>query len=40
MVSNPLLDNAGLPAFSRIRPEHVEPALDARLADCRARSRA
>ncbi|MFZ0790465.1 MAG: oligopeptidase A [Chromatiaceae bacterium] len=36
MPSNPLLDTAGLPAFSRIRPEHVEPAVDARLAACRA----
>ncbi len=34
-MSNPLLDHVGLPAFARIRPEHVEPALDARLADCR-----
>jgi oligopeptidase A len=36
MSSNPLLDNPGLPAFSQIRPEHVEPAIDARLAACRA----
>ncbi|AUB81469.1 oligopeptidase A [Candidatus Thiodictyon syntrophicum] len=35
-MSNPLLDQAGLPAFARILPEHVEPALDARLAACRA----
>ncbi len=33
---NPLLDQPGLPAFTRIRPEHVEPAIDARLAECRA----
>ena len=33
---NPLLDQPGLPAFTRILPEHVEPALDARLAACRA----
>ncbi len=33
--SNPLLDQVGLPSFQRIRPEHVEPAIDARLADCR-----
>ena len=26
-MPNPLLDHAGLPAFSRIRPEHVEPAV-------------
>ena len=36
MALNPLLDNPGLPAFSQIRPEHVEPAIDARLAECRA----
>ncbi len=36
-MSNPLLDMIGLPPFSRILPEHVEPALDATLADCRAR---
>jgi oligopeptidase A len=36
MASNPLLDNPGLPVFSQIRPEHVEPAVDARLAACRA----
>ena len=35
-MSNPLLDQAGLPAFARIAPEHVEPALDERLAACRA----
>ncbi|HYN79853.1 MAG TPA: M3 family metallopeptidase, partial [Lamprocystis sp. (in: g-proteobacteria)] len=35
-MSNPLLDTVGLPAFARILPEHVEPALDARLAACRA----
>ena len=34
-MSNPLLDQAGLPAFNLIRPEHVEPAVDARLAECR-----
>jgi oligopeptidase A len=36
-MPNPLLDMSGLPAFSRILPEHVEPALDAVLSDCRAR---
>jgi oligopeptidase A len=35
--SNPLLEATGLPAFSAIRPEHVEPAVDAVLADYRAR---
>ena len=27
-MSNPLLENLTLPAFSRIEPEHVEPAID------------
>ncbi|MDV3238520.1 MAG: oligopeptidase A [Gammaproteobacteria bacterium] len=36
MTDNPLLGLTGLPPFSRIEPEHVEPALDALLADCRA----
>ena len=31
-MSNPLLDFAGLPAFDRIAPEHVAPAVDALLA--------
>ncbi|WP_295446199.1 oligopeptidase A [uncultured Thiodictyon sp.] len=35
-MSNPLLDLTGLPAFTQILPEHVEPALDARLVACRA----
>jgi oligopeptidase A len=34
---NPLLAETGLPRFSAIRPEHVEPAVDALLADYRAR---
>ncbi len=33
---NPLLADDPLPAFSQIRPEHVEPAIDAILADYRA----
>ena len=36
MSDNPLLGLTGLPPFSSIRPEHVEPALDALLAECRA----
>jgi oligopeptidase A len=32
---NPLLDFAGLPRFSDIRPEHVTPAMDQLLAECR-----
>ena len=34
---NPLLNPAGLPAFSRIRAEHIEPAVDAVLAEYRQR---
>ncbi|NID16594.1 M3 family metallopeptidase [Luteibacter yeojuensis] len=34
--TNPLLDPHGLPAFSAIRPEHVEPAIDALVAEQRA----
>lgn len=36
MSDNPLLGLTGLPPFSRITPDHVEPALDTLLADCRA----
>mgnify|MGYP001107490578 CR=1 FL=1 len=36
-MDNPLLDQAGLPAFSRIRPSHVEPAIRQLLAENRAR---
>ena len=35
-MSNPLLENLTLPAFSRIRPEHVEPAIDQLLEEHRA----
>ncbi len=34
-ANNPLLADSALPAFSAIRPEHVEPAIDAILADYR-----
>ena len=34
--TNPLLHLRGLPPFSRIRPEHVEPAIRQLLAECRA----
>src|SRR5690606_715623 len=33
--TNPLLDQGDLPAFSAIRPDHVNPALDQVLADYR-----
>lgn len=35
MSSNPLLSSTRLPVFSDIQPEHIEPAVDARLAQCR-----
>ncbi len=38
-MNNPLLENHSLPAFSRIRPEHVEAAIDSVLNDNRARIR-
>ena len=34
-MTNPLLDNPALPPFSAINASHVEPAIDAILADCR-----
>jgi oligopeptidase A len=36
MKQNPLLELDGLPPFSHIRPEHVEPAIDHLLAESRA----
>ncbi len=36
-MENPLLDDAGLPAFSRIRAAHVEPAIRAVIDESRAR---
>ena len=35
-IPNPLLDFSGLPRFADFRPEHVTPAVDALLAECRA----
>jgi len=35
-MSNPLLEMTGLPPFSEIRPDHVEPAIDHQLAENRA----
>lgn len=35
-MNNPLLINATLPLFSQIKPEHVEPAIDALLAEARS----
>lgn len=39
-MDNPLLELEGLPPFSRISPEQVEPAVDDLLAACRARIKA
>ncbi|HRP34349.1 MAG TPA: oligopeptidase A, partial [Gammaproteobacteria bacterium] len=36
-MDNPLLDTAGLPAFSRIKAGQVEPAVRAVIAESRAR---
>jgi len=36
-MKNPLLEDNLLPAFSRIKPEHVEPAIDELLAQNRSR---
>ena len=36
-MNNPLLDSAGLPRFASIRAAHIEPAIDRRLAENRAR---
>jgi len=35
-MTNPLLENLELPAFSKIQPEHVEPAIDELLAHARS----
>ena len=39
-AANPLLEDRPLPAFDRIRPEHAVPAVEAILADNRARVQA
>ena len=36
-MTNPLLEQTGLPLFSKIKPEHVEPAIDHLLAENRRR---
>ncbi|MFV0574592.1 MAG: oligopeptidase A [Vibrio sp.] len=35
-MSNPLLTFTDLPPFSQIKPEHVQPAIEQAIADCRA----
>lgn len=34
-MNNPLLENTALPQFSKIKPEHIEPAIDSLLAEAR-----
>ena len=36
LPANPLLDFSDLPRFDAIVPEHVTPAIDLLIADCRA----
>jgi oligopeptidase A len=35
-MSNPLLDFSGLPRFDAIKPEHITPAIESLLANCRS----
>ena len=35
-MTNPLLNQDALPAFSEIKPEHVKPAVEKAIADCRS----
>lgn len=35
-MTNPLLAQNALPAFSQIKPEHVKPAVEKAIADCKA----
>ena len=34
-MSNPLLSGAELPEFSKIKPEHIQPAVEQAIAKCR-----
>ena len=34
-MNNPLLAQHALPAFSEIKPEHVKPAVEKAIADCK-----
>ena len=34
-MTNPLLQNSPLPEFSKIKPEHVKPAVELAIADCK-----
>lgn len=35
-MSNPLLQDFDLPPFSQIKPEHIQPAVEQAIADCKA----
>lgn len=34
-MTNPLLENSQLPQFSKIQPEHIQPAIEKLIQDCR-----
>ncbi|GAK85465.1 oligopeptidase A [Vibrio ponticus] len=34
-MSNPLLTFTDLPPFSQIKPEHIKPAVEQAISDCR-----
>jgi len=34
-MTNPLLVSSELPAFSKIKPEHVKPAVEQAISDCK-----
>lgn len=36
-MSNPILDMKGLPLFTQIKPEHIEPAIDQLLDQARSK---
>ena len=36
-MSNPLLTFTDLPLFSQIKPEHIQPAVEQAIADCRSK---
>ncbi len=36
-MSNPLLNQAGLPEFSKIKPEHIKPAVERAINECKAK---
>jgi len=35
-MTNPLLQNTPLPQFSKIEPEHIKPAVEQAIADCKS----